>query len=129
MTIAYSTAVAAARLQKVIDGVDAGAGFGLLVIGTSALSGATGVLASFTLQKPSATISVRTLTIAGSPLLAVASASGIAAKAELRTSAGTVIASGLSIGLTGSGSDIIIDTTGVVSGRNVYLLAGTIVHP
>lgn len=129
MSIHYNDTLANARLQKVIDATDAGGSNGLLVIGTSALSGATGVLVTLTLAAPSATIAARVLTLSLTPFSAFASAGGIAAKAEIRTSAGTVVASGLTVGDVGSGADIIVDTTAIVSGRQVFLLSGTITHP
>ena len=132
MALNYATAVKTDRLQNVIDRVDSktyvtgsGAGSaGNLVIGTSALSGATGVLATIVLQNPSATKSGNVLTIAGVPLSVVASATGTAALAELRNNAGTVIASGLTVGTTGT--DIIISSTAITSGQTVQLTAGTI---
>jgi len=126
MTIAYSTTVKNTRLQAVIDALDAAASFAVLVIGTSALSGATGVLATVTLPKPSATKSGGILTLAGTPLLTTASASGTAAKAELRDSIGTVIASGLTVGT--SGADIIINAVAISSGQSVQLNSGAITH-
>lgn len=123
----YSTTVATARLQKVIDAIDGGTGNGVLVIGTSALSGATGVCATITLQKPSATISGRVLTLSGTPLTANASASCTAAKAELRDSAGTVVVSGFTVGT--SGSDINLITTSITSGQPVQVTSGSITHP
>lgn len=127
MTTTYNTAVATSRLTQVLNAIDAGSGDGLLVIGTSGLSGATGVLATITLGKPSSTVSSRVLTISGVPLSATASASGTAALAELRTSAGTTIASGLTVGT--SGTDIIINSTTITSGQTVQLTSGTITHP
>lgn len=134
MAVTYSTTVKTNRLNIVNDALSSkifaagtGAGSaGTLVIGTSALSGATGVLASIPLQNPAATVSGNTLTIAGVPLSATASGTGTAALAELRNSAGTVIASGLTVGT--SGTDIIINSTAVSSGQTVTLTAGTITH-
>ena len=101
MAVNYSTAVKTNRLQNVVDAiasktyvVGSGAGSaGSLVIGTSALSGATGVLATITLQNPPAVASGTTMTLSGVPLSATASATGTAALAELRNNAGTVIVS------------------------------------
>lgn len=125
----YNQTLAQARLQKVIDAIDA-AGAGMLVVGTSALAGgATGTLVTFALSVPSGTISVRTLTFSGTPKTAVASAGGIAAKAEVRTNAGVVVESGLTVGVVGSACDIIIDTTAIVNGRTIYFLSAAKVHP
>lgn len=129
MSITYITTLAQARLQKVLDALDA-AGSAKLVLGTSALAGGvTGTLVTFTLSNPSGTISGRVLTFSGMSKTAAASAGGVTAKAELRTGANTVIADGLTIGASGSGADIIVDTTSIVNGRTVYLLSATITHP
>jgi len=96
------------------------------VIGTSSLSGGTGVLATVTLPNPASTVSGDVLTLAGTPLSATASASGTAAKAEIRNNAGTVIVGNLSVGT--SASDITVNTVTVTSGQTVTVTAGTITH-
>lgn len=107
------------------EAVDAG-GTGKLVIGTSSLSGATGVLATLTLAAPSVSIASGVATLLGVPLTANASATGTAAKAEFRNSADTTIISGLTVGT--SASDINLSTTSLVSGSPVTITAGTITH-
>jgi hypothetical protein len=136
MSVSYLTALKNNRLKMAFlagavtpaagESVDSGAGFGQLVIGTAALSGATGVLATITLQKPSVTISGGVATIAGVPLSATASASGTAAKAELRDSAGNVIISGLTVNT--SAADIILNSTTISSGQTTTLTGGTMTH-
>ena len=126
MAIVYNTTVKNARLTVTRDAVDQGASFGKLVIGTSALSGATGVLATITLQDPSASVSGGVLTLAGTPLSAAATAAGTAAKAELRDSNDVVIASNLSVGT--SATDIIINSTSIAVGQTVQVSSGTITH-
>lgn len=126
MTMLYLTATATARLQAVIDALGTTA---VLVIGTSALSGATGVLVSFSLNNPAGVAALRALTFSGTPKTGVAAAGGVAAKAELRTGAGAVVASGLTVGSSGSGCNVIIDSTAIVNGRTVYLLSAVITHP
>lgn len=134
MAVTYSAAVKTNRLSNVVDAIAgktyaSGTGVGAagtLVIGTSALSGATGVLATITLQNPPATVSGSVMTIAGTPLSATAGATGTAALAELRNSSGTVIVSGLTVGTTGT--DIIISSTSISSGQTVTLSSGTITH-
>lgn len=106
--------------------VDSGAGFGTLVIGTGALSGATGVLATIVLQKPSFSISGGVATLLGVPLSVAASATGTAALAELRDSAGNVIISGLTVGT--SAADIILNSVAISSGQTVQITSGTITH-
>ncbi len=135
MAAHYSTSLATARLQAVADliagktiAAATGAGSaGKLVIGDSTLNGATGVLATIDLQNPAATVSGRTLTVAGVPLSATASGTGTAAKAELRDNAGNVIVDGLTVGT--SGADIIIASTSIAANQTVQLVSATITHP
>lgn len=108
------------------ESVDSGAGNGLLVIGTSALSGATGVLVSITLQKPSFSISAGVATLLGVPLSGTASATGTAALANLRDSAGNAIVTGLTVGT--AATDIIVATTSITSGQTVTVTSGTVTH-
>jgi hypothetical protein len=135
MATNYATVVRTNRLNVVNDAINSksfvagsgGGSAGNLVIGTSALSGATGVLATVPLQNPAATISSNVLTLAGVPLTTTASATGTAALAEIRNNAGTVIVSGLTVGT--SGTDIIISSTAISSGQTVQVNSGTITHP
>jgi hypothetical protein len=110
-----------ARLTVVRDALDAGPGPAVLVIGTT---GMATTLATFTLTDPSGTVSgdVLTLTPASSGE-AVAAATGTAAAAELRTSAGTVIVSGLAVG-----AQVTIDNPSIVSGQTVTLVGATLSH-
>lgn len=134
MAVTYSTALKSNRMQLVADliagktvAASTGAGTaGTLVIGTSALSGSTGVLVTYTLGTTPGTVSSGVLTISGTPLTATASATGTAAKAEFRDNSGTVIVSDLSVGT--SASDIIINATAISSGQTVTLSSGSITH-
>ena len=136
MSVAYATATKNNRLKMAFlagavtpgagESVDSGSGVGVLVIGTSSLSGATGVLATIALQKPSVSITGGVATIQGVPLSVAASAGGTAAKAEIRDSAGNVVVSGLTVGT--SGSDITVNSTTVSSAQTVTLTAGTVTH-
>lgn len=134
MAVTYSTALKSNRMQLVADLI-AGktvasstgtATAGSLVVGTSSLSGATGVLATFTLGTTPGTVSSGVLTISGTPLTATASATGTAAKAEFRDNSGNVIVSGLTVGT--SGADIIINATAISAGQTVTLSSGSITH-
>lgn len=126
MSVVYNTTVKNARLTVGRDAIDQGSTFGKLVIGTSALSGATGVLATIILNDPCGTVSVGVLTLSGTPLSATASATGTAAKAELRDSDNTTIVSGLTVGT--SATDIIINSTAVASNQIVQCTSATITH-
>jgi hypothetical protein len=134
MGLIYIAAVRTNRMNVANDAINsktyvAGSGTGsagTLVIGTSALSGATGVLATITLQNPAGTVSGDVLTLAGVPLSVAASAGGTAAKAEIRNNAGTAVVTNLSVGT--SGSDINLNTTTVTSGQTVTVTSGTVTH-
>ena len=126
MAVVYAAALKTTRMNAVETALDAGAGAAQLVIGTSALSGGTGVLATITLADPAGTVSGAVLTLSGMPKSAVASATGTAAKAELRDSTGAVVVSGLTVGV--SASDIIINSVAISSGQTVQINSGTITH-
>ena len=136
MAVIYRAGLRTNRLNLVVNELGTATGptisvtgtaAGTLVIGTSALSGGTGVLATITLDTTPATVSGNVLTISGLPKSATASNSGTAALAELRDNAGTVIVSGLTVGT--SGTDIIISNTTITSGQTVQVTSGTITHP
>ena len=136
MAVNYLASLKTNRLNLVVNALGTATGptisvtgvsAGTLVIGTSALSGATGVLATITLSVTPATVSGSVLTISGVPLSATASATGTAALAELRNNAGTVIVGGLTVGT--AATDIIISSTAITSGQTVQVTSGTITHP
>jgi hypothetical protein len=135
MPVNYPATVATPRLQvmadlvagKTIAAATGTATAGSLVIGTSALSGATGVLATIALPTTAFTVSGKVATLQGVPLSATASATGTAALAELRNNSGTVIASGLTVGTTGT--DIVLGSTAISSGQQVSITSGTITAP
>jgi hypothetical protein len=134
MVVTYSSTLKDKRLQLVSDliaGKTAAASTGSatagkLVIGTSALSSATGVLATVDLPTTPFSISGGVATLQGVPLSTTASATGTAAKAELRDNAGNVIVSGLTVGA--SGTHVTLPSTSIVSGEDVVVTTGTITH-
>jgi hypothetical protein len=137
MAIAFSTAAAGARLTLTYNSTSTSAGVsvngqtaggGLLVIGTSGLSGATGVLASVVLTStPPFSISGKVVTLSGTPLSVSPSANGTAALAELRDSAGNTVVSGLSVGT--SGSNVNLTTVTLSTGVPVSITSGTVTSP
>lgn len=138
MAVSYLAALRTDRLNLVLNRLGTasaptipttGTAAATLVIGTSALSGATGVLATVTLPTTPATISGDVLTLAGLPTSVTASATGTAAKAELRNNAGTVIVGGLTVTASGGGGDVIVSSTSITSGQTVQVNSGTITHP
>lgn len=134
MSVVYSSTLKDNRMQLVADLVASktaaastgSATAGQLVIGTSALSGGTGVLATIALNATPGTVSSNVLTLSGVPLSVAASATGTAAKAELRNNAGTTIVSGLTVST--SGADVNLTSTSITSGQTVTITSGTITH-
>ena len=122
MAVNYSTTLKNTRMDAVTTAISTS---GLLVIGTSALSGATGVLATVTLASSAfGASSSGVITLASTPRTATASAGGTAALAEFRTSGGTVVCSGLTVGT--SGTNIIINSTTISASQTVNVTSGTI---
>ena len=135
MTVIYNATLKTNRMQLVSDLVasktaaaSTGAGSaGQLVIGTSSLSGATGVLATLALPNPPFSISGAVATLLGVPLTVAASASGAAALAEFRNNAGATVVSGLTVGT--SGTDVVLNSTAITAGGMVTITAvSTITH-
>lgn len=126
MSVNYPNNVAAARLQAVATLIDAGSGAGKLEIGTA---GMASVLATITLQDPAASVTDKVLTILGTPMEATAANSGTAAAARIRDSANNDVVTGLTVGTSGSGADIIVGSTSISAGQTVRITAGAINHP
>jgi hypothetical protein len=134
MAVTYSATLKTNRMQLVADliaGKTAASSTGTatagsIVIGTSALSGATGVLVTFALGTTPGTVAGSVFTISGTPLTATASGTGTAAVGEIRNNSGTVIVSGLTVGT--SGTDIIINATAISTGQFITLSSATITH-
>ena len=138
MSVIYLAALRTDRLRLVLNELGTataptisttGTVAGSLVIGTSSLSGATGVLATVTLPTTPASVTGDVLTLLGVPLSATASATGTAAKAELRDNAGVAIVTGLTVTASGGGGDVIISSVAITSGQTVQVTSGTITHP
>lgn len=123
MSVVYATALKQARLQAVVDAIDAGSGPGVLQIGTTGMGT---VLASITLGDPSGTPSGGTLTFDMPKSDTSADNTGTAAAARIRDSDGNDIVTGLTVGT--SGTDIVLDTTTIVAGQTVTINSATITH-
>lgn len=142
MAVNYSDTLKQNRLQIMSDriagktmGSSTGtATAGQLVIGTSALSGATGVLATINLPTAPFTISGTGSNVKadlqGAPLSTTASGAGTqtAAKAEFRQNNGTTVEiTGLTVG-SPSGFDINLTSTSITNGQTVTVTSGVITH-
>lgn len=124
MAVVYTTAVKDARMTAVRDQIDLGAGAGVLQIGTA---GMATVLAEITLNDPSGTVSGGVLTLSGFPKSdSSANATGTAAAARIRDSAGTDVITGLTVGT--SSADIILDNTSINTSQVVTINSATITH-
>jgi hypothetical protein len=122
MTVSYIAALKTTRMQAVINAIDAGTA-GTLEMGTAGMGT---VLVTFSLNKPSFSLSGDTITMIGAPKFAAASATGTAANARIRSSTGSVIVSGLTIDT--AGADINLNDTNIVAGQNVTLSSFSITH-
>jgi hypothetical protein len=133
MAVNYIAVLKTNRMQDVADVINAktitaatgGGTVPKLVIGTSGLSGATGVLSTHTLSNPVGTVSGAVLTIT-LPTAVNASATGTAALAEIRTAADVVIVSGLVCGV-GTG-EVQLNSLSITSGQSVNITAASITH-
>ena len=124
MAIVYTTAVKNARMSAVVNQIDAGAGAGVLQIGTT---GMASILAEITLADPSGTVTGGVLTFSSFPRSDTsANNTGTAAAARIRDSNGVDIITGLSVGTTGS--DINLDSVSITSGQTVTITSATITH-
>lgn len=127
MSVTYTTAVKNARMTAVRDQMDGGGAAGRLEICSA---GYASILATITLGYSGAstgTVSGDTLTLAGFPRSdSSADNTGTAAVARIRTSAGTDVITGLTVGT--SGSDINLDSTSIVAGQTVTINSATIQH-
>lgn len=124
MSIIYTTAVKNARMTAVRDQIDAGAGPGVLQIGTT---GMATILAEIALDDPSATISAGTLTFSGMPKSdSIADATGTATAARIQDSNGTDIITGLTVGL--AAADIIMSGVLIIAGQTVTINSASITH-
>ena len=128
MAVTYTNAVKIDRMNAVTTAAGTTA---VLEIGTSALSGSTGVLATIALGNPIAATAAGSgvLTLSGFPRSDTsADATGTAAKAQIRTStgAGTDIITGLTVGL--SGTDVILDSLSITAGQTVTVNSAVFTH-
>lgn len=123
MSVNYVTAVKNTRMTAVRDAIDAGAGSGKLKIYTA---GYALLLVEIALSDPCGTVSNGILTFSGLPKSGVAGNTGVAAIARLTDSTDTLVADGLTVGL--SATDIIIDNTNIANGQTVNFNSGIITH-
>jgi hypothetical protein len=119
MAVTYAAAVKTARMTATRDHF----ADGTLEIGTA---GMASVLATFGLSATGGSVSGSVWTLAFDASTVAASATGVAAAAQIKNSGGTANLTGLTVGT--SGSDINLDNTSINSGQNVTLSSATITH-
>jgi hypothetical protein len=126
MPASYRTSLKNTRMTAVRDDIDNGAGAGVLQIGTA---GMAVVLADITLADPCGTVSAGVLTFSGFPRSDTsANATGTAAAARIRDSAGNDIVTGLTVTATGGGGDIQLNSVSVSTGQTVEITSAAITH-
>lgn len=123
MAITYATGVKTDRMQVVADAIDADAAAGYLEIGTAAMAE---TLITITFDGTCGTVTDDTLTFSGFPKTEDSTGNGNLAAARIKDGAGTVVISGLTVGT--SGTDIILDSVAVTTGKAVRINSAAIVH-
>lgn len=123
MPIIYAPTVRTNRLNVVRDAINAAATPGVLQIGTANMAA---VLASIPLTDP-VSVSGDVLTLLSAAETEQASGTGTAAAARIRDGDGNDVATGLTVGT--SGTDVIVDSTNVTTGQNITVNTATITHP
>lgn len=123
MAITYATGVKTDRMQVVADAIDADAAAGYLEIGTAAMAE---TLITITFDSTCGTVTDDTLTFSSFPKTEDSTGNGNLAAARIKDGAGTVVISGLTVGT--SGTDIILDSVAVTTGKAVRINSAAIVH-
>jgi hypothetical protein len=122
MSVNYSTVVANARLDVVKTALNASGG-GDVILKTSGAA----ALCTVPLETVIGAPVNKVLTIISTSKQGTANAAGTAALADLVDGAGTVVASGLTVGT--SAADIILNDLAIANGSLVTINSGTITHP
>lgn len=124
MSIVYSHTAINARLQAVIDTIDAAGNANFIV-----REGATD-LSTIQLSNPCGTVNGGVLTFSGTLLDPAAAATGTADNCIIQDASGNNVVTGLTIGIPFSGADVIIsnglNNTLVTAGDVVQLLSAQI---
>lgn len=124
MSVNYSSIAINFRMQGVVSAID-DSGNGVLRL----LAGGT-ILSSITLQNPCGTVSGTVLTFTGNLIDASASNTGLATAARIDDASGITMISGLTVGIPGSGADILLtnglNNTLVTAGQTVAVVSAQI---
>jgi hypothetical protein len=134
MTISISTAARNARLDALVDLLDAGAGAATLKLytGSKPATVATAVtgtlLATITCADPAFGASSSGVATLSDPAAVDAVADGTAGYFRAADSDGTAVFDG-TVGATGSGADLELATTSITTGLSVDITGGTLTEP
>lgn len=125
MTVSYSTATKNLRMSGVGVMVDAGAGAGILELGTA---GFAQTLVTITLGDPSVSGSATAgvITFAGFPKTGTAAAAGTLGACRIRDSNNTDVISNMSI--SSANAEIIVDNTSVALNQLVIITSIVLTH-
>lgn len=122
MSVIYSPAAITARMNGVVTAIGNGANLILKAGGTT--------VSTIALASPAGTVNGGILTFTGTLLDPAAAATGDVNSGAIYDSTGTVVISGLSVGIPLSGADIIIsnglNSTIITAGQTVALLSAQI---
>lgn len=123
MAMSYATALRSARMQAVVDALDSGAGPGTLEICTA---GFAVVLAILPLADPCGTVTNGVLNFDVTPALtdSSADATGTAAVARMKDSAGNVHVNNLTVGT--SGTHVVLTSVSIVATEPVTITSASI---
>jgi hypothetical protein len=121
--INYAAGLKTTRMNSVVTAIDAGGAAGAVEIYTAAYAS---LLVSIPLAFPSATVAGSILSLSGLPKSGIAAGNGVAAIARIVTSAGVLVADGLTV--AAAAADIVIDNINIAVGQTVTLNTGTITH-
>lgn len=126
MTVVYSITAINERLQGVIDAIDGGGSNGSMEL----LSGAT-IISTISLARPCGAVDGGVLTFSGTLLDPSAANTGLVDGAVIKNSAGTVMISGLTVGIPlTTGVDVIVsnglNSTLITAGQVVAVVAAQI---
>ncbi len=119
----YNTSTINGRMTVVLNALDAGSSNARLQIGTTNF---ISTLSTIQLGKPSGVVANGVLTINvpyADPLIAN---SGVAQAARMIDSAGNVIVSGLTVGVS-TGFDVVVSSINLSSGDTLALISGQII--
>ena len=124
MAVVYAAATRTARMQAVLDDVDAGVGAPTLEIGTT---GFASTLATVTLaNNPPGSVTGDVLTFTMPQSDPSADATGTAAECRIKDGDGTIVISGLTVGT--AASDLIVDSVDFNAGQQFTVNSATITH-